>query len=121
MKFKPLSLFLFLWAGASLAACLPSPRPDRLRGYLVVALESHPTHLDPRYATDADSVRVAALVFNSLLRPDAHSRFQPELAENWQLVDTTTYLFRLRKNVTFHDGRPLTAEDVRYTYESALD
>ncbi|MBI2540032.1 MAG: ABC transporter substrate-binding protein, partial [Deltaproteobacteria bacterium] len=61
-----------------------------------------------------------ALVFNSLLRPDAHSRFQPELAESWQLVDSTTYLFRLRKDVTFHDGRPLTAADVRYTYESAL-
>ena len=121
MKFTPLSLFLSLWAGASLTACLPSPRPDRPHGYLVVALESHPTHLDPRYATDADSVRVSALVFNSLLRPDAHSRFQPELAESWQLVDSTTYLFRLRKDVTFHDGRPLTAADVRYTYESALD
>lgn len=121
MKLKPLSLFLSFWAGAFLTACLPSPRPDRPHGYLVVALESHPTHLDPRYVTDADSVRISALVFNSLARTDEHSRFRPELAESWQSVDTTTYLFRLRKGVTFHDGRPLTAEDVRYTYESVLD
>jgi peptide/nickel transport system substrate-binding protein len=88
---------------------------------LVIALESHPTHLDPRYATDADSVRITRLVFNSLARTDEHSRFQAELAESWESVDGLTYLFRLRKGVVFQNGRPLTAQDVKFTYDSVLD
>lgn len=102
-------------------ACLPSPQPSRPPGYLVIALESSPAHIDPRYATDANSARIASLVFNSLVRTDEHSRFRPELAESWQPLDETTYLFHLKKGVAFHDGRPLTSEDVRFTYQSVLD
>jgi peptide/nickel transport system substrate-binding protein len=87
---------------------------------LVIALESGPTHLDPRYATDASSARISALIFNSLARPDENLRLQPELAETWQAADERTYLVRLRQGVAFHDGRPLTATDVKYTYESVL-
>jgi peptide/nickel transport system substrate-binding protein len=88
---------------------------------LVVALEAGPTHLDPRYAMDADSERISALIFNSLARSDKSSRLQPELAESWQAIDERTYVFRIRKGVHFHDGKPLTAADVKYTYESVLD
>jgi len=92
-------------------------RPDTL----VIALESGPTHLDPRYATDADSDRISALVFDSLARPDRNFRLQPELAESWRAADGRTYVFRLRHGVRFHDGRALTAADVVYTYRSVLD
>lgn len=87
----------------------------------MAGIESNPTHLDPRYATDANSVRIGALVFDSLLRADENSRLQPELAENWRMIDDQTYSFDLKRNVTFHDGRPLTAADVKYTYESILE
>lgn len=86
-----------------------------------MAIESQPTNLDPRYATDANSVRIGALIFNSLTRPDEHSRFKPELAERWEALDERTYLFHLRKGVVFHNGKPLTAEDVKYTYDSVRD
>jgi peptide/nickel transport system substrate-binding protein len=88
---------------------------------LAIGIESHPTHLDPRYATDANSVRISGLIYNSLLRPDASARFQPELAESWQMIDPQTYRFHLRKGVRFHDGTNLTAADVKQTYESILD
>ncbi|MBI4487474.1 MAG: ABC transporter substrate-binding protein [Deltaproteobacteria bacterium] len=101
--------------------CLSSPQPDRSPGYLAIGLESNPTHLDPRYATDANSVRIGALIFNSLARMDESSRLQPELAERWETVDERTYLFHLRKGVTFHNGKPLTAADVKFTYESVLE
>jgi len=74
MKFKPFFLLVFAWVWVSLAACLPSPRPDRPAGYLVIALESNPTHLDPRYATDANSVRIGGLIFNALTHTDQHAR-----------------------------------------------
>jgi len=104
-----------------LAACLPSPQPNRPSGYLTIALESNPTNLDPRYATDTNSVRIERLLFNSLTRTDEHSRFQPDLAEHWEAIDDLTYLFHLKKGITFHNGKPLTAADVKFTYESVLD
>ena len=97
MQFKPFFPLVAVWIGASLAACLPSPQPNRPSGYLIAALESDPTHLDPRYATDANSVRIGGLIFNSLTRTDEHSRFRPDLAERWEAIDDLTYLFHLKK------------------------
>jgi peptide/nickel transport system substrate-binding protein len=90
-------------------------------GYLTVGIESQPLHLDPRYSTDANSARIGGLIYNSLLRADANSRLQPELASSWRMVDDRNYIFDLRQNVTFHNGKPLTAADVKFTYESILE
>lgn len=103
----------------SLNGCRPDPG-DRPANYLVVGIESHPSQLDPRYATDANSVRVGNLIYNSLLRADDKLRLQPVLAESWRMIDPRRYEFNLRANVKFHDGRPLTAADVKYTFESIL-
>lgn len=105
----------------SAAGCLPSPEPANPPGYLVAGIESSPTRLDPRYATDANSARIGGLVFSSLARADENSLFQPDLAERWDTVGDRAYLFHLRRGVFFHDGKPLTAADVKYTYDSVLD
>ena len=61
-------------------------------------------------------------MFDSLTRTDENSRVQPDLAERWEeTVDGLSYLFHLRTGVTFHNGKPLTAEDVKFTYESILE
>lgn len=104
----------------STTACRSAPA-DRPPGYLVVGIESNPLQLDPRYATDANSVRIGNLIYNSLLRADDKLRLRPELARNWRKLDSRSFLFELRTDVRFHDGRPLTAADVKYTYESILD
>ncbi|MGH7855553.1 MAG: ABC transporter substrate-binding protein, partial [Candidatus Binatia bacterium] len=83
--------------------------------------ESNPLQLDPRYSTDANSVRIGNLIYNALLRYDERSQLQAELAETWRMLDDRTYLFDLRKDVRFHNGKRLTAVDVKYTYESILD
>ncbi len=90
-------------------------------GYLNVGIESQPLNLDPRFATDANSSRISGLIYNSLLRADARGQLQTEIAENWEVIDGRIYIFDLRRNIKFHDGRPLTAYDVKYTYESILD
>ena len=102
------------------AACR-APSHDRPKGYLVAGIESNPLQLDPRFSTDANSVRIGNLIYNSLLRYDERSQLQPELAENWRMIDDRTYLFNLRQGVMFHDGKRFTAADVKYTYESILD
>jgi len=94
---------------------------DHPPGYLVVGIESNPLELDPRYATDANSVRIDALIYNSLLRADDRLRLRPELASEWKMTDERTYVFELRQHVKFHNGKAMTARDVKYTYESMLD
>src|SRR5581483_5695741 len=68
-----------------------------------------------------NAVRIGNLIYNSLLRADAHARLQPELAASWRSVDPATYEFELRRGVRFSDGRPLTGADVKFTYESMLE
>lgn len=104
-----------------LVGCRFSPTPELHSNYLVVGIESNPLQLDPRYATDANAVRIGNLIYNSLLRADERGHLQPELAKSWRMLNERTYLFELRADVRFHDGKPLSAEDVRYTYASMLD
>jgi peptide/nickel transport system substrate-binding protein len=101
--------------------CRPAGSSDHPPGYLVVGIESNPLDLDPRYATDANSVRIDALIYNALLRADDKLRLRPELASEWKMTDPRTYVFELRKNIKFHNGKAMTARDVKYTYESMLD
>ncbi len=95
-----------------------SPRPDP--STLVMIIESSPTNLDPRVGVDAQSERIDALLFDSLVRRDQHFELRPWLAESWETPDPTTYIFHLRRGVHFHDGRPLTARDVKWTFDSIL-
>ncbi|MEK6656218.1 MAG: ABC transporter substrate-binding protein [Nitrospirota bacterium] len=88
---------------------------------LVAAFESSPTNLDPRLATDANSARVIGLIFNSLLRFDEKLNLVPDLSERWENPNPVTYIFHLKKAVKFHNGKELTAEDVKYTFESILN
>jgi peptide/nickel transport system substrate-binding protein len=84
-------------------------------------IESSPTNLDPRVGTDAQSERIGSLLFDSLLRRDEHFNLQPSLAERWEIPDPLTYIFHLRRGVLFHDGRPLTARDVKWTFDSIMN
>lgn len=88
---------------------------------LTLALESDPTNIDPRFGTDVNSARVYQIVCNSLIQKDAKSNLVPDLAERWENPDDKTYIFYLKKGVKFHDGSELTAEDVKFTFESILD
>lgn len=83
-------------------------------------IESSPTDLDPRVGTDAQSERIDKLLFDALLRRDEHFNLQPALAERWEIPDPRTYVFHLRRGVRFHDGRPLTSVDVKWTFDSML-
>jgi peptide/nickel transport system substrate-binding protein len=82
---------------------------------------SAPHNIDPRYGLDATSLRTAQVMFNGLVYFDEDANLLPDLAESWEQTDNTTYIFHLRKGVTFHNGHPFTAADVAYTYRSILD
>lgn len=80
-----------------------------------------PSTLDPRFATDAASMRLIRLLYRPLVEFDEASRPVPGLAD-WERVSGTTYRFHLQPGrAEFHDGSPVTAEDVQATYEEVLD
>lgn len=110
----------FLLLGA--AGCSHSAsKSSGSSGTLNFLIESAPTNLDPRIGTDAQSQHIDGLIFSSLLAHDAQMNIAPDLATSWETPDPLTYIFHLREGVKFHDGRPLEAADVKYTFESILD
>ncbi len=96
-------------------------RRSLIRIRLVMIIESSPTNLDPRVGLDAQSERIDGLLFDDLLTRDEHLNVQPQLAERWEIPDPKTYVFHLRHGVHFHDGRPLTSRDVKWTFDSLLE
>jgi peptide/nickel transport system substrate-binding protein len=110
-----------LAAVLGLAVTLGGCRQHPARETLVVIIESSPANLDPRIGTDAQSERIGKLIFDPLVRRDEHFRLQPALAERWEVLDPRTYVFHLRSDVRFHDGRLLTARDVKWTLDSMRD
>jgi peptide/nickel transport system substrate-binding protein len=101
---------------ASLLACSRKADPNTL----VMVIESSPTNLDPRVGQDAYSERIDNLIFDDLLSRGDNLDVAPGLAERWEIPDPLTYVFHLHHGVRFHDGRPLTARDVKWTFDSLL-
>lgn len=100
-----------------LASCHPTPQSNAIRMAVAIA----PSTLDPRFATDATSMRINRLLYRSLVDFDAEFNPIPNLA-HWTLLSPTHYRFHLHENTPpFHNGEPLTAEDVKATYTSLLD
>jgi peptide/nickel transport system substrate-binding protein len=86
-----------------------------------VGLESAPKTLDPRFATDAAGMRITQhLLFDTLVQLGPDLTIAPALAQRWEVNDPTTYTFYLTSEVTFHDGQPLTAADVVFTFEHLM-
>jgi peptide/nickel transport system substrate-binding protein len=83
-------------------------------------IESMPTNLDPRIGIDAQSEDIDELIFNGLVSRDQRMNIVPDLAESWETPNPLTYVFHLRPGVKFHDGRVLTANDVKFTFQSVL-
>ncbi len=88
---------------------------------VTLLIESNPTNLDPRFATDAQSQRLDGLLFSSLVERDEQMNLRGDLAESWEARDPLTYVFRLRGGVKFHDGTEVTAADVKGTFDFILN
>ncbi|HEV2109499.1 MAG TPA: ABC transporter substrate-binding protein [Thermomicrobiales bacterium] len=86
-------------------------------GELTIGKAQEAVGLDPALVTAASSFQIIAPVYNQLVRFDANNQPQPALAESWENPDDTTFIFTLREGVTFHNGRAMTAEDVKYSLE----
>ena len=79
---------------------------------LTVGLSSSVTSIDPQFHNRTPNSNVAAHIFDRLILKDEHQRLVPGLATSWKAIDDTTWEFKLRHDVKFHDGSDFTADDV---------
>jgi peptide/nickel transport system substrate-binding protein len=87
-------------------------------GVLVALVEGEPDDLNPVTYTSSPAFQAVRLMFRGLARRDSTlSGYQPDLAESWELRPDSTILLRLRRDVRWHDGTPVTADDVVFTIE----
>jgi peptide/nickel transport system substrate-binding protein len=78
--------------------------------------------LVPTITSDGSSHAVGNLIYSGLVRYDKNLAPEGDLAESWSFSpDCRRLTFRLRPNVTWHDGRPLTADDVVFTWRTIVD
>ncbi|HEY6598655.1 MAG TPA: ABC transporter substrate-binding protein, partial [Pseudomonadales bacterium] len=78
-----------------------------------------PQSMDPHSLALLYHTRIVTQVYEGLVNRDKDFKLEPALAVSWQALDATTWRFKLRPNVRFHDGAPLTAEDVIFSIERA--
>lgn len=84
---------------------------------LRIGLAADVTSLDPHFLNVAPNNNAAWHVFDALVHVDANARLVPGLALSWRATGPTTWEFKLRRGVKFHDGSDFTAEDVMFSLE----
>lgn len=84
---------------------------------LTIAAATDIESFDPHNNNNTSSEAVLVNVFDYLIKNDSEQNKVPGLAESWEQVDDTTWRFKLREGVSFHNGDPFTSTDVKYTIE----
>lgn len=99
--------------GAAVLAWSTGPgAADTLR----VGLAAEPTAVDPHYHDQGPNDALAMQIYDALLTTDAQQKVEPNLATSWKNRDDHTWIFDLRPDVTFSNGKPFTADDVIFTF-----
>lgn len=111
-----------LTAALVLAGCGSPPQPavsgeePQALSTLTYTTPGDATVLLPTLTVDTASSFVTDFIYDGLAVYDDQLNPHPALAESWEVEDDRIYTFKIRKGVTFHDGEPLTAHDVRFTF-----
>jgi ABC-type transport system substrate-binding protein len=101
-----------------LESCCPE---DPYADYLNLIITTEPKSLDPALSTDVTTGIITALMYDNLVRFGTGSEILPGLAKSWEVSDDgLSYMFHLRNDVEFWDGKPFSAGDVKYSFERVL-
>jgi peptide/nickel transport system substrate-binding protein len=109
-----MNVFRALLAGTLI--CIPCAQGAELR----IGLAADVTSMDPHFLNLAPNVNIGWHVFDALTHVDENARLIPGLALSWRAIDATTWEFKLRRGVRFHDGAEFTAEDAVFSIERTL-
>ena len=112
---------------AGAAAMLPSVPPDVAEAQttqkreLVVAQGGDIAKFDPHFSTSSNEIRWTFNLFDNLVSRHPDGKLYPGLATEWKLTNPTTWTFKLRPGVKWHNGDPFTSADVKYSFERTWD
>lgn len=108
------------WIGAfCIAAGMAAVSTGAQAAELKIGFKSELTAADP-HVLNGSNRNIWGHVYESLVAQDAQLRPKPGLALSWHLVNPTTWEFKLRPNVKFHNGAVMTADDVKFSIDRAL-
>ena len=109
-------------AGAS-SLGLPVSSAFAAGGDLVIALPNNPSTFDPCAQANHDAMVVTQTIFENLVAVDHDGGLEPQLAKALPRITNggKTYVFELREGISFQNGQPFTAEDVKYSFDYVLD
>ena len=108
-------------AAAPLTAGGPALAQTTQKKELITAQSGDVSKFDPHYSTSSNDVRVSFNLFDNLTSRHPDGKLYPGLATEWKLEGPTTWRFKLRQGVKFHNGDPLTSADVKYSIERTYD
>lgn len=125
MQFRQLTSAALVCGVAVLVACGGGEKKNGGGGAgdanrLVIGLKSSPTNLDPRVGNDNASGRIHDLCCAGLIKVTPEMDYAPDIASSWETPDDKTIIFHLNPNAKFQDGKPVTAQDVKWTYDSLM-
>ncbi len=97
-------------------------RPPSSGGQVLNLAGADPPTLDPHLTQDATSAEYIVEIYSGLVTLDPSLQIVPDLAENWDVSDDgLVYTFHLRAGATFQNGKPVTAQDFKWSMERACD
>src|SRR5687767_11653582 len=103
--------------GSPIVSAAPLPRRQETpSGELTIGYVADDYRIDPPERANVGYYPLNTNIFESLVRLTPDYQIEPMLAESWEFVEPNTWRFVLRQGVTFHDGTPLTAEAVKWTF-----
>ncbi len=105
----------------NLGGTLSAQETPKDGGTLIIALPKDPVTLDPSFAMDAYSLQIIDQIFDTLVTYDEKANLSPNLALSWSNPSPTTWEFKIRNDVKFHNGRKMTAQDVVWSMNRMLD
>jgi peptide/nickel transport system substrate-binding protein len=115
--------FRLFWLVSAIALTLALAAPAMAQtGRLVIGAPAEPETLDPHMSASLPTWNIARNVFDSLLTRDLKTLgYKPGLAESHRVVNETTWQFKLRRGVKFHNGEDFNAESVKFSIERVLN
>ena len=121
----PLKMVLLLAAFGLAKGCQEKKASSSVAGSgtFTINLGSEPATINPFTAADVPAGRLHDFTFDNLLIRDLDTNdWEPAVAESWEISkDKKAFTFKLREGVVWHDGKPLTVEDVKYSFEAIFD
>jgi peptide/nickel transport system substrate-binding protein len=100
---------------ATLALALATAAAPAVAQNLNIGIQNEPNTMDPQWNLLGNNTQAMRNQYDTLVGRDVNLQLVPSLALSWKVLDETTWEFKLRPGVKFHDGSDFTAEDVKFT------